>query len=70
MFGQLLRDSEFKGNATYDKVISLAKTGLENDEKGYKREFIRLAELPKVSEIVEVFHGIHTPKSRFPQFEL
>ena len=44
MFGQLLRESEFKGNATYDKVISLAKTGLENDEKGYKREFIRLAE--------------------------
>ena len=28
MFGQLLRDSEFKGNANYDKVISLAKTGL------------------------------------------
>ena len=47
MFGQLLRDSEFKGNATYDKVISLAKTGLENDEKGYKREFIRLAETTK-----------------------
>ena len=26
MFGQLLRDSDFKGDATYDKVISLAKT--------------------------------------------
>ena len=25
MFGQLLRDSDFKGDATYDKVISLAK---------------------------------------------
>lgn len=47
MFGQLLRDSEFKGNANYDKVISLAKTGLENDEKGYNREFIRLAETAK-----------------------
>ena len=34
-------------NANYDKVISLAKTGLENDEKGYKREFIRLAETAK-----------------------
>ncbi len=44
MFGQLLRDSDFKGNATYDKVISLAKTSLDNDEKGYRREFIRLAE--------------------------
>ena len=47
MFGQLLRDSECKANATYDTVISLAKTGLENDEKGYKREFIRLAETAK-----------------------
>ena len=44
MFGQLLRDSDFKGDATYDKVISLAKTSLNNDEKGYRREFIRLAE--------------------------
>lgn len=47
MFGQLLRDSEYKGDATYDKVISLAKTGLENDEKGYRKEFIRLAETAK-----------------------
>lgn len=44
MFGQLLRDSDFKGDATYDKVISLAKTSLDNDEMGYRREFIRLAE--------------------------
>lgn len=44
MFGQLLRDSDFKGDATYDKVISLAKTSLDNDEKGYRREFTRLAE--------------------------
>ncbi len=47
MFGQLLRDSDFKGNATYDKVISLAKTSLDNDEKGYRREFIRLVETAK-----------------------
>lgn len=47
MFGQLLRDSDFKGNATYDKVISLAKTSLDNDEKGYRREFIRLVETTK-----------------------
>lgn len=44
MFGQLLRDFDFKGAATYDKVISLVKTSLDNDEKGYRREFIRLAE--------------------------
>ena len=47
MFGQLLRDSEYKGNATYDMVIELAKKGLENDKHGYRREFIRLVETVK-----------------------
>lgn len=44
MFGQLLRDSDFKGDATYQKVIDLAKSGIDNDAHGYRREFIRLAE--------------------------
>lgn len=44
MFGQILSDSQFKGDATMDKVIALAKTGLDNDEQGYRREFVRLAE--------------------------
>ena len=47
MFGQLLRDSDFKGEATYDKVISLAKQGLDHDDKGYRREFVRLVEAAK-----------------------
>ncbi len=47
MFGQLLRNSEFKGNASYSKVIAMAKTGLENDDMGYRREFVRLAETVK-----------------------
>ncbi len=47
MFGQLLRESDFKGNASYDKVIELAKQGLNNDDKGYRREFIRLVETAK-----------------------
>ena len=47
MFGQLLRDSDYKGTSTYDKIISLAKTGLGKDAKGYKREFIRLVEIAK-----------------------
>lgn len=47
MFGQLLRDSDFKGNASYDKVINLAKQGLNNDERGYRREFVRLVEATK-----------------------
>lgn len=45
MFGQLLRESDFRGNASYDKVIRLAKQGLNNDDKGYRREFIRLVEI-------------------------
>ena len=47
MFGQLLRDSDFKGDATYDQVMSLAKTALDNDEQGYRREFVRLVEAVK-----------------------
>lgn len=44
MFGQLLRDSDFKGDATYAQVIAMAKTALNNDERGYRREFLRLVE--------------------------
>lgn len=47
MFGQLLRNSDFKADATYDKVIKLAKTGLDKDDNGYRREFIRLVETVK-----------------------
>ncbi|MFR9166104.1 MAG: vWA domain-containing protein [Dysgonomonas sp.] len=47
MFGQLLYDSQYKGDATYDKVLAIAKTGLDNDDQGYKREFVRLAETAK-----------------------
>lgn len=50
MFGQLIRNSDFKGDATYDKVITLAKTALGNDEQGYRREFVRLAETVKGME--------------------
>jgi putative outer membrane protein len=44
MFGQLLRDSDFKGDATHAQVIAMAKTALDNDERGYRREFLRLVE--------------------------
>lgn len=47
MFGQLLRDSDFKGSASFEKVISCAGKGLENDQQGYRREFIRIAETAK-----------------------
>lgn len=44
MFGQLLRDSDFKGDASYAKVLELAGKGLNDDPNGYRREFIRLVE--------------------------
>ncbi len=47
MFGQLLRKSDFVGNADYDKVIEFAKKGLDEDPHGYRREFIRLVESVK-----------------------
>ncbi len=50
MFGQLLRKSDFKGNATYSKVAELACTGLGVDNNGYRREFVRLVEAVKQME--------------------
>jgi len=44
MFGQLLRESDFKGNSSYDKVIELANNGIGTDPHGYRREFVRLVE--------------------------
>ncbi|MDR1346964.1 MAG: DUF3520 domain-containing protein [Prevotellaceae bacterium] len=47
MLGQMLTASEFKGDSSYEKVISIAKTALDSDEQGYRREFVRLAETLK-----------------------
>lgn len=44
MFGQLLKDSDFKGNGTYQDVVKLAKSGIGKDEHGYQKEFVRLVE--------------------------
>lgn len=43
-FGMLLRDSEFKGDLTYDEVVSLAKGARGEDLEGYRLEFIRMVE--------------------------
>lgn len=44
MFSHLLRDSKFKGEATFEKVVSLASEGLKDDEFGYREEFIELVQ--------------------------
>ena len=50
MFGQLLRNSDFKGAATYDDVVALARKGFGEDRQGYRHEFARLAEAVKQLE--------------------
>ena len=47
-FGMLLRDSEFKSDASYENVLAMAKNSLGKDEEGYKREFLRLVESVKL----------------------
>ena len=47
MFGQLLRDSDFKGKSTYDEVTALARKGFGEDKQGYRHEFVRLADAMK-----------------------
>lgn len=41
-FGMVLRDSEFKGNFDFAKVLQLATAAKGNDTDGYQKEFIGL----------------------------
>ena len=41
-FGMLLRDSEFKGQSSYDSVLALARGARGDDPNGYRAEFVRL----------------------------
>ena len=43
-FGMLLRDSEFKGDATYPDMVRLARNAMGEDEAGYRLEFVHLVE--------------------------
>lgn len=43
-FGMLLRNSEFKQNASFQQVISLAKGAKGADVNGYRQEFITLVQ--------------------------
>lgn len=43
-FGMLLRDSEFKKDASFEKVMQMAKQNRGEDEEGYRSEFIRIVE--------------------------
>lgn len=41
-FAMLLRNSEYKGNATYKEMIGMANASLGKDAEGYRKEFIGL----------------------------
>ena len=44
-FGMLLRDSDFKGDSTFESVLKLAREGKGKDFYGYRAEFIKLVEM-------------------------
>jgi len=46
-FGMLLRDSEHKGNVTFDAVLEIASTSAGDDPRGYRREFLAMVERAK-----------------------
>jgi Ca-activated chloride channel family protein len=46
-FGMLLRNSTFKGAASYDMVLQMAKKAKGEDEEGYRAEFVKLVEKAK-----------------------
>jgi Ca-activated chloride channel homolog len=50
-FGQVLRNSKFKGNVTYKSLIDLAKESKGKDEFGYRAEFIQLLEKAELIEV-------------------
>jgi Ca-activated chloride channel family protein len=44
-FGLLLKDSQYKGNASYERVLERAKKSIGKDIEGYRREFIKLVDI-------------------------
>ena len=44
-YGLLIRDSDFKGDASFENIITAARLARGEDEMGYRAEFIRLVNL-------------------------
>ena len=42
-FGLLLRDSPYKGEASYDRVVTAAEAAVGSDPGGHRAEFVGLA---------------------------
>ena len=46
-FAQLLRRSEWRGDADYGRILEAARGAKGSDEEGWRAEFIRLVELAR-----------------------
>lgn len=53
-FGLLLRNSTYKGKASYEQVLQLAGNARGTDEEGYRAEFIQLV---KKAQLINNSHG-------------
>ena len=47
-FGMLLKDSKYKADANYNKVLELARQSVGNDLQGYRSEFIQLVDAARL----------------------
>ena len=47
-FGMLLRDSQFKADASFDQVLELSRGAEGRDPEGYRAEFLSLVESCKL----------------------
>ncbi|MGC9503733.1 vWA domain-containing protein [Baaleninema sp.] len=47
-FGLLLRDSSYKGDATWEQTLDLARNSRGEDAEGYRTEFMRLVEQAQI----------------------
>lgn len=61
-FGLLLRNSRFKGHASYDQVLERASRTRGSDLEGLRAEFIRLVEQAK-----RLDHRTHYPRYPYPE---
>ncbi|MBN2683296.1 MAG: von Willebrand factor type A domain-containing protein, partial [Bacteroidales bacterium] len=47
-FGMLLRDSEHKGSASFEKTLAWARDASSDDKYGYRNEFVKLVEVAEL----------------------
>ncbi len=46
-YGMLLRESKFRGQASWDSVVSTAEESIGRDRDGLRREFVGLAKIAR-----------------------